>query len=413
MTYMDSTAEWKLLGTAFNEEYGEKLLPKFSEKLFTEERKYISNAMKQAYLKYGRLTYDGLKLILNGDIPGELFSIPNNVDPLAMLDECARLATKRELYERAQEMISLSKEYNPSFEQIHQVFSNTPVVVEYDSLLTGAASKFLTNLSKKKNKQYEFVDTGLPFLNVRLGGEYRPGTLIVIPADAGSGKTTLVSNSVVRMVYDVDARKVKERPNKSLTFSLEMSKDDLFTKWAADLNDIDSRNIQSGKVTDEEMQAIEDTVILLQQLPIYVIDQSTITLFEIAKAIRDHVKQYKVKVIFIDHLHVINHHTGNDVKDLGEIAQTLRNLAQELGVCVVLLSRANKNGEGIDSIFGSSLVGSIADVVVCIELRAGEGIGTKEALLNFCKNRLGPTGITTILFVGAFQRFMGPSEGAL
>lgn len=407
--YIDSVVEWKLLASLFREN-GEKILPRVSDVLFTDERSYVFEAIKKAVIKYPKLTYDGLRLCLGGDLPGELTAVPASTDAYALLDECIRLATKRELDSKARELSALAKEFNPKPEKISAIFKKSPHITQHDSLLTHAAGELLQETLAKIEGSYKFADTGLPFLNVRMGGEYQPGKLIIFAADAGHGKTTIIANSALRMVYDVDTDTPKVEPVISLTFSLEMSKKDLLIKWAADLLNIDSKHIQSGTLTHRQLEQIEKVASVLQKLPIYVIDNGQIPLFEMIQEIRDHVKRYNVRVVFVDHLQIVNHYNKGMLDDLGEIAQALRDLAKELGITVVLLSQVNRDGEGINCIYGSSIPGKIADVIMRIEIGPQEGISDgRSVLMSFVKNRLGPTGNTSVLFHGAFQRFVSAS----
>jgi replicative DNA helicase len=402
--FVDSVAEWRLLGSLLREE-GMKYLTKITDAFFTDDRSPVWRHIQQAYLQYGTISVDGLLNTMKGNIPGELYAVPDNVDVPAVFDNCLRLAKKRAVKDLSDEMKSLSDQYDPSLDKIRDLIDEMVVVQEYDSSLKTAALQFITEVNDKRTGVYKFANTGLPFLNKYFGGEWPPQTLVVIGAGAGGGKTSLVSNSILRMVYDLKTREIKKDPVIPLFFSLEMTKKNLFLKWAADLNDIDSFKINTGALKDYEMDAINETVQLLQRLPIYVVDEGKISIMEMAKITRDHVKKHGVKVSFVDYLQIINHRpTNREVDDLGDAAYRLRELGKELNICQVALSQVNRQEEGLNAIRGSGIVGQHADAVVI--LKAKEDDATIRTIdVDFCKNRLGPTGKIFVHFAGPFQRF--------
>ena len=186
-----------------------------------------------------------------------------------------RLATKRVARQKAEEFEFIASQFSPSDGDIMRSLSFHAVGAGEDSSTTGGAVEFLGNLHAKLGKKYRFASTGMPWLDIRMGGEWKPKAFIVLAAGPGGGKTTLVANSMLEMARQVDANGNHD-PTPSLFFSLEMSKEDLFVKWIADTLSIDSRYIASGRLTPEQTQDIERVVTTLQKLPMYVIDNGKI-----------------------------------------------------------------------------------------------------------------------------------------
>ena len=156
----------------------------------------------------------------------------------------------------------------------------------------------------------------------------------------------------------------------SLFFSLEMSKADLLLKMAGDELSMDTQAIASGdfqRILDEQeddlyeteddvMRAIEDKMVELQRLPMYIIDDGRITMAQMVYQIRKHVHKYGVRVVAIDYLQIINHSpTGNKNSDLGNAAQILKEVAKRENISIVVLSQINDK-EGVDIIRDSGEV---------------------------------------------------------
>jgi replicative DNA helicase len=253
---------------------------------------------------------------------------------------------------------------------------------------------------RKANGQYQFVHTGLKFLDSMLGGEWMPKTLTILMAKPGTGKTALVGQSMLEMAlrYNIP----------SLLISLEMAKEQLVLRWVSYMLEIDSANLLIGRITAEQRRLVEDAVVKLQQLPIHVIDTPTIKLDQIKKEIKDFAIAGG-KVVFLDYIQIVNHfNTGLRNYDLGEVAQALKESAKENNIAVVALSQMNKGKDGgLDSVRDSGEISQISDTV--IELSPidefVDDTGMRGVSIKFHKNRNGRLGTSSVVFNGAFQKF--------
>jgi len=401
--YVDDISEWKLLGALFdpkNVDY----LHRMNEVMFTEERVLVFKAFQETFTEYGVIDHKGLSLHLKGDIPGELLAAhTSNIK--TVYDDCVRLATKRVAKKKAEEFEEIAKYHTPQDDDIMRALGFTAIGAGEDSSIVSGAVEFLGNLHAKLSKNYRFASTGMNWLNLRMGGEWKPKAFVVLAAGPGGGKTTFVANSMLEMARQKDAQGGHD-PTPSLFFSLEMSKEDLYVKWIADILSIDSRHLASAKLSAEQAKDIERTVRLLQNLPMYVVDNGKITLYKMIKEIREHVSQRNVRVVFLDYIQIINHSpTGNTNADLGEVAEKLKALAKELNITIVALSQLNRQGQGLDSIRDSGEIAQVADVVIMLNPEDTGDVRNVE--VNFLKNRYGPIGTTGVLFYGPYQRFMG------
>jgi replicative DNA helicase len=374
-------------------------LHSITKEIFTDERQEILESMREAYIKYGELTYEGLRLALRGSIPPELTSgvVANQ---RALIDELVLVARRRQLMYAARELEVQSKRFEPDEAEIQRALEFQPLAPTADSTIIPGAQRMLGDLFRKANGQYQFVHTGLKFLDSMLGGEWMPKTLTILMAKPGTGKTALVGQSMLEMAlrYNIP----------SLLISLEMAKEQLVLRWVSYMLEIDSANLLIGRITAEQRRLVEDAVVKLQQLPIHVIDTPTIKLDQIKKEIKDFAIAGG-KVVFLDYIQIVNHfNTGLRNYDLGEVAQALKESAKENNIAVVALSQMNKGKDGgLDSVRDSGEISQISDTV--IELSPidefVDDTGMRGVSIKFHKNRNGRLGTSSVVFNGAFQKF--------
>lgn len=404
--FVDPVTEWRGLAAVL-EKTNNRFIHQMTEHLFTGERIPVFRAMQSTFMNYGEVTHEGLLHHLQGKIPGELLAAEGG-NPRASLDELSRIAVKRQLRAKAEELLELSNTFHPDSKKIQRQLTFTPVTARRDSSLHLGAVEFLGDIKAKKSGVYRFADTGIDFLNKRMGGEWKPKSLVICAASAGAGKTTLVANSMRKMAKHVNKKTGEIDPIISLFISLEAAKSDLFTKWTADLLQIDSQNIISANITDEQLAQVEEITAELQNLPMFIIDDASISLYDMVKEIRAHVSEKSVRVVFLDYLQIVKHMpTNTPNKDLGEVVQVLKDLAKELKITVVVLSQLNRDGDGLNAIRDTGEAALIADVVFFLQQE--DAITTSSPiitiLITFWKNRFGPLGKTPVMFNGPFQRF--------
>lgn len=394
--YTDTTAEWRLLSTIMD---SPEILHSITKQIFTEERQDIFEAMKSAYIKYGELTYEGLRIALKGNIPPQITSgiVANQ---RALVDELILVARRRQLLQAAQDLEFESKKFEPDEVAINRVLDFEPLAPSADTTIIPGAQRMLGDLFRKTNGQYTFIHTGLRFLDNMLGGEWIPKTLTIIMAKPGTGKTALVGQSMLEMA--------RQHNIQSMLFSLEMAKEQLVLRWVSYLLEIDASQLLLGRITTEQRKRVEEAVMQLQQLPISVIDTPSIRLDQIKKEIKDFASRGG-RVVFLDYIQIVNHmNTGIKNYDLGEVAQVLKESAKENDVAVVALSQMNKSGEGMDAIRDSGEISQIADAI--IELAPidefADDNGLRGVSLEFHKNRNGRLGKNSVAFNGAFQKFI-------
>jgi archaellum biogenesis ATPase FlaH len=407
--FVDTGVEYKLLNKLLipeNKDYINRLSPA----LFTANREDVFRAMQLSFSDYGVITYEALHEQLKGKVPGEL-TAANSGDIQALIKQAIRLAKKRQVKRSRELLEKAEKEYDPNIESIRTALDSDPIMADEDSSLATGSRSFLGNLHAKRSGAYTFARTGFKFADRHMGGEWSPKSVIIIMGGNGAGKTVFVGNSMKRMAQGYLNEKTGERViTPSLFISLEMSKEDLISRWIADELEIDTHDILTGDVDDTTAKAIEDKTVELQGLPMYTIDNGELTLPQIAYEIRRHVHKHNIRVAFIDYLQLMNHHpTGNDNKDLGEIAQVLKSIAKRENICIVVLSQINRGKDGLQALRDSGEVGAVACVVAQLIPDEDNNLSDTSKTVDWVwwKNRKGPSGRRTpLLLQGCYQRFI-------
>lgn len=395
--HKDTLLEWNVLNTLTNPDYSDSVF-NIMPALFTDERRELFEAMGEVYAKYGKITEEGLTITFGDTVPHELFAASEVDDMFSAVDNLARVAKKRQLEEQSALLRGLSNEFNPKDTDIEKALMFEAITTNDDATLRRAAIRTLGELHKKVNGEYLFTPTGLKFLDNALGGEWKPKAEIIVAGGAGTGKTALACNSMLNMADNHGIA--------SMIFELEMNQEDLLLRHLAHTLSLDyTKQLQTGNLTAEDLRAVEKQTEYLQTLPMYVFDDGGMPLYKVITLIRKYVRKYNVRVVFIDHVQILNYSpTGNRNHDLGDASKRLKDLAKALDITVVLLSQVNRSGEGLDALRDSGEMQANVDAVFKL-IPDNDGNNVYGIAVECLKNRYGPTRKSNVLFNGAFQRF--------
>ncbi len=393
---IDAASEYRLLASCID--IPDTLL-QVSDKLFTGDRVPLFHAMRQAYAKYGAVTYEGVEVFLGKPAPGEL-EVVRGAKPEPVIDRLRSLYTKRQLAELSNRVNILLAHPNPTMEEIRQALVFETESPEIDSSIQSGVLEFIKDFNQKKDGNYKFVRTGLRILDHMLGGEWGRKALTIIIARPGSGKTALICNSMLNAAFEGQG---------SLFISIEMPKDRVVSRLVAGIAEINNRDIRAGSVGEDNLGIIDAAVERLQGLPLYIVHKTGITTQEIVNQVRIHKERYGIDSFFVDYLQIIGRDESDDVNELGRITQALRDAAEKYDVSCILLAQQNRMGEGQGSIFGSSKVTWIADNIIEIKGREEDEANDDLRIMDIIavKNREGPLGMQAIQYQPKYLKFLG------
>lgn len=257
------------------------------------------------------------------------------------------------------------------------------------------------------------IKSGFRGLDSKLGG-FRPGTLNIVAARPGMGKTALVINIAVNVAF--------ARHYPVNIFSLEMSKSEIGNRILACRSNVTGKELQRAKVTAEQEKELWNTVKQLSDLPIYVDDASTVTPGSMRSKCKDLKAKGQLGLIIVDYLQLMSYGeraNSSRQQEVSDISRSLKVLAKELEVPVIALSQlsrgSEKRGEDhtpmLSDLRDSGAIEQDADAVVFIDRadyykkdeEAPKAI--QDAKLIVAKNRHGETGNVPVKWWGARTLF--------
>ncbi len=256
----------------------------------------------------------------------------------------------------------------------------------------------LYKLNTPEKEQYKGLPTGFADFDRMCTGLNR-SDLVLIGARPAMGKTSFALNM---------ARNVAVRSGKKVVFySLEMSKEQLAQRIIATEARIPSQKMRTGDLTPKEWESFNSACIFLADAELYLDDTSNITVPEMKARL---IRMKNVDAVFIDYLQLMQSakRTENRVQEVSEITRSLKLMAKDLMIPVVVCAQLSRSTEARGSSHKPQLAdlresGSIeqdADIVVMLyredyyknDKDNPEDIEVNSAELLVQKNRHGPTG---------------------
>lgn len=282
-------------------------------------------------------------------------------------------------------------------------------LVSIESILTESFDR-IEELHRNKG-QLRGIRTGYRDLDNMTAGLQR-SDLIILAARPAMGKTTLVTN----LAYNVAT--IAKQP--VLFFSLEMSKEQLIDRMLADASGVDSWNIRTGNLSDEDFSKISEAMGEMAEAPIFIDDTPGLSVLEMRTKARRAAHDQPLGLIIVDYLQLLQasgNHNGNRVQEVSEISRGLKLIARELNVPLIALSQLSRTVESrtppipqLSDLRESGSIEQDADIVSFI-YRPGYYEPDNPDVANItdliiAKHRNGPVGKVQLYFHPERLRFM-------
>lgn len=228
--------------------------------------------------------------------------------------------------------------------------------------------------------------------------------LIIIAGRPSMGKTafslTLAKNIAAKF------------SNKIVFFSLEMTKQQLFYRLLSTETLISQTKLRSGRISREEWVQINDAISKLSNLSLYIDDTPNITVSEMHFKIKrlKQEKEQPLGAVFIDYLQLLEDIEKNDnrVQELSKITRSLKKLARELNVPIIVMSQLSRNVETrinkrpmLSDLRESGSIEQDADIVMMLYRDEYYNSNTLEKNIIeiiLAKHRNGPVGTAKLKF---------------
>lgn len=227
--------------------------------------------------------------------------------------------------------------------------------------------------------------TGYDLLDNCLEG-FNKKHYVIIGARPGVGKTTFVLNLMKRFM---------QRNLKVGFFSLEMSAEDVISKYACICAGVDHKKVARGTgLLPEEYQAIVQAYKSVGD-SIIIDDQPNLALSQLTARAKRMVLSSDVKVIFIDYLSEVKGEGRfiNKQEEMQHVSKGLRAIAKNLNIPVICIAQLNRESEKANRLPIKSDLresGQIeADAYSIMLLHRDEEKRPGIMSINVVKNRLG------------------------
>lgn len=238
--------------------------------------------------------------------------------------------------------------------------------------------------------------------------------LILIGARPGVGKTSFALN--------IASSVAKETKKSVCIFSLEMSSEQLVSRMLSSEALVDSHNIRSGELTDEDWTKLAHASASLSECDIFIDDTTGIT----ATGMKAKLRRVKnLGLVVIDYLQLMqsDRRIDNRVQEVADISRNLKILAKELQVPLICCAQLSRSPESrtdktpmLSDLRDSGAIEQDADVVMFLSRDYYNTDPTKQNVADVivAKNRHGATGKVTMGWFGQYTKFtsLAPEEGA-
>lgn len=179
--------------------------------------------------------------------------------------------------------------------------------------------------------------TGYKELDDITGG-FEAGDLVILAGRPSMGKSAMATNIAVKMA----------KKNPVLFISLEMSVEQVSRRIIANLGSLNVTKLKYNNLTSQhEVEAFQRSVTEADNLPIYLNDFGELTLNRLKYEIKKYAMK-GVKLVVIDYIQLINHHSRSPVERVTAISNALKAYAMELGVIILGLSQLSRAVEARD-----------------------------------------------------------------
>jgi replicative DNA helicase len=261
------------------------------------------------------------------------------------------------------------------------------------------------------------VPTGFVDLDEMTRG-LQAGDLVIVAARPSMGKTSLVLN-IAQYVAALGDHVVG-------FFSLEMSKESLFLRLLTTEAQIDGHRLMSGAIGGNDYHRISHALEKLNSMKLFIDDTANLGVLEMRAKSRRLQAEHGLSLLVVDYIQLMSSRRRfeNRTLELAAISRSMKGLAKELNVPIVVLSQLSRAPESrsdhrpqLSDLRESGALEQDADVVALIYRDDvynrdpnSPDAGTAELIL--AKQRNGPTGVVKLAFLREQTRFANLAQGS-
>lgn len=253
------------------------------------------------------------------------------------------------------------------------------------------------------------IPTGFIDLDYKTSG-LQPSDLILVAARPSMGKTAFVLNIAQHVAF---------KQNRTVAiFSLEMSKEQLVNRLLAMESHVDSQNMRTGNLKDEDWTKLVEGADIIGRSNLIIDDTPGISIAEMRSKCRKYKLEHNLGIIMIDYLQLMSGSGKSDSRqqEISDISRSLKALARELSVPVIALSQLSRAVEQrpdhrpmLSDLRESGAIEQDADVVMFLYRDDYYHKDTEKkdiAEVIIAKQRNGPIGTIELVWLPRYTQFV-------
>ena len=316
---------------------------------------------------------------------------------------------------------------------------------EVEDIIDASEKKIFSIMEKKSQKGYvnvkdvlvevftEIEDlynkkgnvTGIPTGFIDLDG-YMSGLhnsdLILIAARPAIGKSAFALN--------IAANAAIRAKVPTMVFNLEMSATQMVKRILASESLVNSSKLMTGQLDENDWLKITEGMAEISEAPIYIDETPGISITEIRSKCRKLKSEKNIGLIVIDYLQLIQasgKKNASREQEVSEISRSLKILAKELNIPVIVLSQLNRDSEKrsknekkpmLSDLRESGAIEQDADIIMFLykeDIYTEEGInqgnyGQDTIEIILAKHRAGATGSVKLKWLSDYTKFANLSN---
>nr|YP_010537159.1 replication helicase subunit [Lithodesmioides polymorpha]UYC30946.1 replication helicase subunit [Lithodesmioides polymorpha] len=354
-----------------------------------------------------------------------LIELINQIPNLVYLEEYIRLIQdkflRRSLIKLGYKTINSGYITNLPLETILREFEteafNLTNKIKGETLSNSAElfSNVFSELKKNSlNSSLSGLSSGFYHLDSFTQG-FQKSDLTILAGRPSMGKTALSLNITLNII--------KNYQLPILFFSLEMSKEQLIYRLLSNETNINQMRLRSGKLSKNEWLKLIKKIKELSICPLFLDDTPNLSIQDIRSKIKTIIfEQNKIGLVIIDYLQLMqnsNFYKNNRVQELSYITRSLKSIAREFKVPLIVLSQLSRNVESrinkrpiLSDLRESGSIEQDADLVLMLyrdnyyNFNDNENAALNSAELIIAKQRNGPTGTIELCFDATHMKFL-------
>ena len=263
---------------------------------------------------------------------------------------------------------------------------------------------FLELKQKSLNPTLPGLKSGFYSLDSLTQG-FQNSDLIIIAGRPSIGKTAFSLSLSLNII--------KHSKLPIIIFSLEMSKEQIMYRFISMETNISQLRLRSGKLYKTDWVKLNKIIKIISKLPLFIDDNSDLTIQEIRTKLKTTLLQHKkIGLVIIDYLQLMQNSflkNINRAQELSQITRSLKKIAREFNIPIIVLSQLSRNVETrtskkpiLSDLRESGSIEQDADLVLMLYQNDNfnlEKISNSQLIdINIAKQRNGPVGKIQLKF---------------